>query len=255
MLWGSGTILAGLFLGQTFLKQGMKKMNLGSILSVNEMPYYYFEDADGDQIALPCTERLVSVDTAANVTRQRFMPILAIKGKPEVRLGSFQSLAGKPIAGPWAPVVIAPSDVAAPAAAAPAAAPAAEPRRPRRRKLLPPKQPRLPIRSSMPCWPASAAATPLRPPPPHRRATLPLPVATTWIRRWRHCWPTCNGCFAARSARPHLTARPTVRSCGPAPHEHVAPNLPVWRDRSGGEPIVRRQACPADTFPCTRLAG
>ncbi|MDX1948744.1 MAG: type VI secretion system contractile sheath large subunit [Pirellulaceae bacterium] len=127
MLWGSGTILAGLFLGQTFLKAGaMKKMSLGSILSVNEMPYYYFTDADGDQVALPCTERLVSVDLSTHVTKQCFMPILAIKGKPEVRLGGFQSLLGKPLAGPWAPVVITPSGVAAPAAAPAAeAAPAA----------------------------------------------------------------------------------------------------------------------------------
>jgi type VI secretion system protein ImpC len=117
MLYTSGAVLAGLLLAETFLKGGMKKMNLGSIMQAGDMPYYYYEDADGDQVALPCTERLLSVDLAAHVTKQRFMPVLAIKGKPEVRLGSFQSLAGKPIAGPWAALVIAP-------AAAPAAAPA-----------------------------------------------------------------------------------------------------------------------------------
>jgi type VI secretion system protein ImpC len=115
MLYTSGAVLAGLLLAETFLKGGMKKMSLGSIMQAGEMPYYYYEDADGDQVALPCTERLLSVDLAAHVTKQRFMPVLAIKGKPEVRLGSFQSLAGKPIAGPWAPVAIGPT--AAPAAA------------------------------------------------------------------------------------------------------------------------------------------
>jgi type VI secretion system protein ImpC len=119
MLYTSGAFLAGLLLAQTFLKGGMKKMNLGSILSAGDMPYYYYEDADGDQVALPCTERLLGVDLAGNVTKQRFIPVLAIKGKPEVRLGGFQSLGGKPLAGPWAPVVIAPP---APAAAAGAAA-------------------------------------------------------------------------------------------------------------------------------------
>jgi type VI secretion system protein ImpC len=122
MLYASGAVLAGLLLGETFLKGGMKKMNLGSIMSAGDMPYYFFEDADGDQVSLPCTERLLSVDLAAHVTAQRFMPVVAIKGKPEVRLGSFQSLAGKPLAGPWAPVVIAPAaQAAAPAAAAPVA--------------------------------------------------------------------------------------------------------------------------------------
>jgi type VI secretion system protein ImpC len=107
MLWGNSAVLAGLLLAQTCEKQGMKKMNLGSILSVGDMPYYFYEDADGDQIALPCTERLVNVQTAERVTTQRFMPVLAIKGRNEVRLGGFQSLAAKPLAGPWAPVEIA----------------------------------------------------------------------------------------------------------------------------------------------------
>jgi type VI secretion system protein ImpC len=120
MLYASGAILAALLLAETFLKGGTKKMNLGSIMSAGDMPFYFYEDADGDQVALPCTERLLSVDLASHVTAQRFIPVVAIKGKPEVRLGSFQSLAGKPLAGPWAPVVItAPPPAVAPAAEAP----------------------------------------------------------------------------------------------------------------------------------------
>jgi type VI secretion system protein ImpC len=125
MLWSSGAILAGYLLGETCLKQGLKKMNLGSVMSAGEMPYTYYTDADGDQVALPCTERLLSVDLAAHVASQRFMPVVSIRGRPEVRLGSFQSLAGKSLAGPWAPVTVnwssAPS--AAPAAASPVPAP------------------------------------------------------------------------------------------------------------------------------------
>jgi type VI secretion system protein ImpC len=127
MLYTSGAVLAGLLLAQSFEKAGaLKKINLGSIMSAGDMPYYYYEDAEGDQTALPCTERQLSVDTAAHVTAQRFMPVLAIKGRPEVRLGSFQSLAGKPLAGLWAPITIAPAPAAAaPAPAAPAPAPEA----------------------------------------------------------------------------------------------------------------------------------
>ncbi len=139
ILYASGAILAGLLLGETFSKDGMKKMNLGSVMSAGDMPYFVFEDAEGEQVALPCTERLLSVDLAAHVSGQRFMPILGIKGRPEVRLGSFQSLTGKPLAGPWAPLTItpgasnsapAPAAVASPAPAAPAPAqeaPAAPP--------------------------------------------------------------------------------------------------------------------------------
>ena len=68
-----------------------------AMLTLGDMPYFFYEDADGDQVALPCTERLLNVDLAAHVTAQGFLPVLAIKGKPEVRLGSFQSLTGKPL--------------------------------------------------------------------------------------------------------------------------------------------------------------
>jgi hypothetical protein len=40
--------LAGLLLGQTFAKQGLKKMAVGSVLSVGEMAFYYYTDKDGD---------------------------------------------------------------------------------------------------------------------------------------------------------------------------------------------------------------
>jgi type VI secretion system protein ImpC len=123
MLYASGAILAGLLLGETFIKGDGKKLNLGSIMSAGDMPYYYYEDADGDKVALPCTERLLSIDLASHVAAQRFMPVLTIKGRPEVRLGSFQSLTGKQLAGFWAPVAVGP---AAPAAVTPPAPPMAE---------------------------------------------------------------------------------------------------------------------------------
>jgi type VI secretion system ImpC/EvpB family protein/type VI secretion system ImpB/VipA family protein len=100
LLWGNPAIVAGLMLGMTFSKQGAK-MNLGSIMSVNEIPYYFYVDEDGDQTALPCTERLMSERVAALVRAQRFLPLLSIKGRPEVRLGGFNSLAGPAIAGRW----------------------------------------------------------------------------------------------------------------------------------------------------------
>ena len=59
MLWGNPAVIAGLLLCQTYAAQGAK-MKLGSVLSVGEMPFYYFTDKDGDQVALPCTERLMT---------------------------------------------------------------------------------------------------------------------------------------------------------------------------------------------------
>jgi hypothetical protein len=114
MLWGNGAMLAGLLLGKTFTEQGIPGMRLGTIMSLDDVPFYYYTDANDDQVALPNTERLVTESTAAYLMSQNFMPILSIRGRPEVRLGSFRSLAGTELAGPWSPVAIEP-DVNAPA--------------------------------------------------------------------------------------------------------------------------------------------
>jgi type VI secretion system ImpB/VipA family protein len=99
-LWGNPAIAAGLLLAQTFAKQGAK-MNLGSIMSLGEIPYYFYVDEDGDQTALPCTELLMSERVAALVRGQGFLPLLSIKGRPEIRLGGFSSIAGQAITGRW----------------------------------------------------------------------------------------------------------------------------------------------------------
>ena len=103
MLWGNSAFVAGLLLGQAFRAGGLKDMELGSILTVDDLPFYYYTDDHGDQVALPCTDRLLSERLAMHVTAQNFAPILSIKGRPEVRLGGFGSLGGGTLAGPWAP--------------------------------------------------------------------------------------------------------------------------------------------------------
>ncbi len=146
MLWGHPALLAGLLLAQTWEKQGAK-MQLGAIAGIGDMPYYVYTDPDGDPVALPCTERLYSERQAVQVATYRVMPVLSLRGRPEVRLGGFASLAGSTLAGFWAPVAFS--------------ADGAAPLRPRRRPH-PPKQPRnrppLPPRRRRPnstrCWPA-----------------------------------------------------------------------------------------------------
>src|SRR5262245_49644455 len=102
MLWGNSAVIAGLLLGATFSQQGAK-MKPGSVLALGEMPFYYYTDADGDQTALPCTERMLSSRMAEWVRQHRFMPMLSMKGSPDVRLGGFGSLADTQLAGPWQP--------------------------------------------------------------------------------------------------------------------------------------------------------
>ncbi|MFT5299629.1 MAG: type VI secretion system ImpB/VipA family protein [Mariniblastus sp.] len=101
MLWANSCFLAGLLLSETFLQQGLKSMKLGSIMTMDDMPFYYYVDEHGDQVPLPCTNRLLSESMAAFVISQHFAPVIGIKGRPEVRLGSLKSLSGALLSGPW----------------------------------------------------------------------------------------------------------------------------------------------------------
>jgi type VI secretion system protein ImpC len=102
LLWGNGAVLAGVLLAEHYVQQG-GKISLGKVLSLGDMPYFFYTDTDGEQVALPCTERLLTEKKAAHVTAQNLIPVLAIKGRPDIRLGGFRSVAGVPLAGFWTP--------------------------------------------------------------------------------------------------------------------------------------------------------
>lgn len=117
MLWGHPALIPALLLAESFGQQGAK-MKLGTVMGVGDIAYYVYIGPDGDQVALPCTERLYTERQAVVVTNYGVMPLLSLRGRPELRLGSFASLAGPALAGFWAPVTITPQG-ARPAAAAP----------------------------------------------------------------------------------------------------------------------------------------
>ncbi len=103
MLWGNGAFLIGVSLAQAFVNDGLKQMKLDSVLTIDDIPFYYYNDPYGDQVALPCTERNVNVVAAQYATAQGFIPLVALKGRQEVRIGGMHSIDGTPISGPWAP--------------------------------------------------------------------------------------------------------------------------------------------------------
>ncbi len=101
MLWAHPGVLVAVLLGASWT-QGGGKVVPGAVMTLDDVPFTYVTDADGDQVALPCTERLLTERSAAEAARRGFMPVLAIVGRNEVRLGSFRSVQGETLAGPWA---------------------------------------------------------------------------------------------------------------------------------------------------------
>ena len=122
MLWGNPAVLVALTLAETWSRNS-RAMKLGSVATINDLPVYVYLDKDGDQIALPCTERLFNEKLAAQIGGVGVIPVVSIRGRPEVRVASFGAVGGKPIAGRWAPADVSkPAEAAAPIAAAAAAA-------------------------------------------------------------------------------------------------------------------------------------
>jgi type VI secretion system ImpB/VipA family protein len=101
MLWANPVILSAILMAATVTRTG-KALRLGEVMSLGDVPVHVITDPHGDQVALPCTERLLDSRTTAEVVARGFMPVVSIKGRNEVRQASFQSLAGVVLAGPWA---------------------------------------------------------------------------------------------------------------------------------------------------------
>jgi type VI secretion system protein ImpC len=88
MLWGHPAIVAACLLAAP----------TGRTLSIGDLPFHYFNDSDGDQIALPCTERLINADTAARLRQLGIGALMAHKGQPELRVFGLDAVAGGAIA-------------------------------------------------------------------------------------------------------------------------------------------------------------
>ncbi|MCR8723334.1 type VI secretion system contractile sheath domain-containing protein [Frigidibacter sp. ROC022] len=120
MLWANPAVFVAILLALSY-KQNGAAMKLGSVMQLGGQPYHFVVDQYGDQIQLPCTERNITQAKAVKVLERGFMPVLTIKGRDEIRLAAFMSLAGKILLGPWsktpAPEPSPPSRSAAPATA------------------------------------------------------------------------------------------------------------------------------------------
>lgn len=81
MLWGHPALLALAVLGTP-----------GGQLAINDLPFHHCVDDDGDSIALPCTDRLVSTEVATLLRDVGINGVMAYKGQPLVRLSGLQAV-------------------------------------------------------------------------------------------------------------------------------------------------------------------
>jgi type VI secretion system protein ImpC len=113
MLWGHPSLLFAHRVAATW-RRDSKAMKLGSLATVGDLPVFIYHDTDGEQIALPCTERLFTERQASQIASTGVNPVVALRGRPEVRIGGFASMLGQLLAGPWAPPPPTPATASAP---------------------------------------------------------------------------------------------------------------------------------------------
>jgi type VI secretion system protein ImpC len=87
MLWGHPALLAATVLAAPG----------GNTLSVGDLPFHYVVDRDGDQVALPTTERLINIAAAEMLRRVGIDALMAHKGQPELRIAGLDTVSGAAI--------------------------------------------------------------------------------------------------------------------------------------------------------------
>jgi type VI secretion system protein ImpC len=88
LLWGHPALMAAALLAAPATRLG------AAALSVGDLPFHYFVDANGEQTALPCTERLVKTDAAGRLSAYGVRALLAHKGQASLSLAGLTAING-----------------------------------------------------------------------------------------------------------------------------------------------------------------
>jgi type VI secretion system protein ImpC len=97
-LWGNPAFLCAYLLGKSFLQQGWGMTRLER--RVDGLPLYVYRE-DGEHVAKPCAEILMTEKDAETLLDAGFMPVASIKEQPAAMVVRFQSIAEPlvPLAG------------------------------------------------------------------------------------------------------------------------------------------------------------
>jgi len=100
-LWGNPSVAVACLLAQAFEKGGWE-MRPGSIREISSLPLYIYR-RDGESIAQPCAEGLLTDEAAEAISDQGIMPLLSSKDSDRILLARFHSVADPAgtLAGPW----------------------------------------------------------------------------------------------------------------------------------------------------------
>ncbi|HEX6730150.1 MAG TPA: type VI secretion system contractile sheath large subunit [Pyrinomonadaceae bacterium] len=98
-LWANPSFAVTCLVGEAFNRNGWKFVPR-DLLELDGLPLHVHRQ-DGEAQIKPCAEILMTVRGAEKIIDQGLIPLISLKHKDSIRLGSFQSLAKKSLAEHW----------------------------------------------------------------------------------------------------------------------------------------------------------
>jgi type VI secretion system protein ImpC len=97
-LWGNPAFFCAYLLGKSFLDQGWELGRLAR--RIDDLPMHVYKE-DGETVAKPCAEILMTEKDADSLLDAGFMPVASLKEQPAAMVVRFQSIADPlaPLAG------------------------------------------------------------------------------------------------------------------------------------------------------------
>jgi len=97
-LWGNPAFFCAYLLGESFARQGWEMTRLQR--RIEGLPLHIYRE-DGEPVAKPCAEVLMTEKDAENLMEAGFMPVASLKEQPAAMVVRFQSIADPlaPLAG------------------------------------------------------------------------------------------------------------------------------------------------------------
>ena len=101
-LWGTASFVVAQLLAQSFAAAGGWDFAPGDDASVSDLPTYAFTQ-DGESVETPCAQSWLPESKIDALVKEGLMPLVAARGRGEVRVPRFQSIASPPaaLAGRW----------------------------------------------------------------------------------------------------------------------------------------------------------
>ncbi|HMF57219.1 MAG TPA: type VI secretion system contractile sheath large subunit [Pyrinomonadaceae bacterium] len=98
-LWANPAFAVVYLLAHAFTESGWD-MRPGQVQEIEGLPLHIYTQ-DGESRIKPCAETLMTTRSAERIINEGIMPLISMKDTDAIRLGMFQSLNGKRLAGRW----------------------------------------------------------------------------------------------------------------------------------------------------------